>query len=399
MRTRIVALAMALRAASAEPLADIEMRSEYLGFFRDVILNRLYNPHDASNDGHTWPPGAIAVSMAGQRRLDSFSALLATAIEDGVPGHVIETGVWRGGASFMAAKTMELMGAKAAGRRTYLADSFQGIPDQTTYGRGRFASDSTTPAADSVVIEGAAPSKRMAKKAATTAASSHSQSSWFGRALSIVDPLTNLVRTGAADKNAHLLTILNNNSPERVRADAVRMGLDMRRLTFVVGFFNESIPKLVKEEPDVQFAVVRLDGDTFLSTYEAIELLYPRLSPGGFLIVDDYLDWLTCHKAIDLYRQRHSITEPIIQVPHEQGEEARGVYWRKQPAPGQLLCAAEVPGSLRPRGWLRNRSSVHNIGMMHLCVPPSGSGSSYRPHARHAEAVVAARRSRESEEA
>ncbi len=36
----------------------------------------------------------------------------------------------------------------------------------------------------------------------------------------------------------------------------------------------------------LQFAVVRLDGDTFFSTYEAIEILYPHLSPdGGFFEV------------------------------------------------------------------------------------------------------------------
>lgn len=372
----VVALPLALLStAVAEPLADAEMRSEYLGFFRDVVLNRLYNPHSGSNDGKTWPPGANAFSMAGQRRLDSFSALVATAIEDGVPGNVIETGVWRGGASFMAAKTMELMGVKAAGRRAYLADSFQGIPDQATYGKGRFTDP---PSTANSVVEGAVPSKRMSKKAAATAAGS-----WFGRALSLAaDPITNLMNV--IDGGAHTLAILNNNSPERVRADAVRIGLDMSRLTFVVGFFNESIPKLVKDEPTVQFAVVRLDGDTFLSTYEAIDLLYPRLSPGGFLIVDDYLDWLTCRKAIDLYRQRHSIMEPIIAVPHATGEETRGVYWRKQPAPGQVLCATDAPGAVRPRGWLSDRTKLYNAeaaGGTHVCVSPSNTGS--RPHARH----------------
>jgi hypothetical protein len=48
--------------------------------------------------------------MAGQRRLESFSALVATAVEDGrAAGHVIETGVWRGGASFIdgSEKTLE----------------------------------------------------------------------------------------------------------------------------------------------------------------------------------------------------------------------------------------------------------------------------------------------------
>ena len=99
---------------------------------------------------------------------------------------------------------------------------------------------------------------------------------------------------------------------------------------------------------------MRLDGDTFFSTFEAIELLYPKLAPGGFLIVDDYMDWLTCRAAIDQYRSEHGITEHIIAVPHGPGEAVRGVYRRKQPAAGQALCAScpQGPGALRPAGAL-----------------------------------------------
>ena len=92
---------------------DHALRSEYLGFFRDTVLNGVYNPHDALTDGHDWPPNSLALSMAGQRRLDSFAALVATAVEDGVPGHVIETGVWRGGAA-CGAWGMGLAGPGAA---------------------------------------------------------------------------------------------------------------------------------------------------------------------------------------------------------------------------------------------------------------------------------------------
>ena len=65
--------------------------------------------------------------MAGMRRIDHFSAVVAQVISFGVPGHVIETGVWRGGASFMAAKTIELLNQKQ-NMLTYLCDSFKGIP-------------------------------------------------------------------------------------------------------------------------------------------------------------------------------------------------------------------------------------------------------------------------------
>ena len=86
--------------------------------------------------GSRFPPtfGKLAyasMSMAGMRKLDHFVATVATAVEECVPGHVIETGVWRGGASLLAAKTLELLGAVE--RHVYLADSFSGIPDQRTY--------------------------------------------------------------------------------------------------------------------------------------------------------------------------------------------------------------------------------------------------------------------------
>jgi Macrocin-O-methyltransferase (TylF) len=120
---------------------------EYLQHYRDTLLNRQYvkYPAKADVDGSKYPPGANALTMAGQRRLDHTVAVLATAINDGIPGHFIETGVWRGGMSFMAAKTLEVLaaletertGVATPPRLVYLADSFSGIPEQTAYGSGR----------------------------------------------------------------------------------------------------------------------------------------------------------------------------------------------------------------------------------------------------------------------
>lgn len=90
-------------------------------------MNKYYNDHCGLADGSEWPPGANAYSMVGMRRLDHFAAIVAHVIETGVPGHVIETGCWRGGASFMAAKTIELLNQNDH-RFTYLCDSFKGIP-------------------------------------------------------------------------------------------------------------------------------------------------------------------------------------------------------------------------------------------------------------------------------
>jgi hypothetical protein len=131
------------------------------------------------------------------------------------------------------------------------------------------------------------------------------------------------------DGRAHTLNLLNRNSLSRVKASAARLGLDPARLRFVPGFFNVSLPALLRSESDLRFALIRLDGNTFWSTFEALETLYPRLAPGGFVVIDDYVDWAGCRAAVDAYRADHGIAAPITLVPHLSSENTRGAYWRK----------------------------------------------------------------------
>jgi hypothetical protein len=88
---------------------------------------------------------------------------------------------------------------------------------------------------------------------------------------------------------------------------------------FLPGWFRDTLPTLGAE----RFAVVRLDGDMYESTMVALESLYPRLSVGGYLIVDDYAIGL-CRRAVADYRSRHGIDEPIVRIDHT------GVFWRKE---------------------------------------------------------------------
>jgi O-methyltransferase len=59
------------------------------------------------------------------------------------------------------------------------------------------------------------------------------------------------------------------------------------------------------------------------STIDAIEPLYPKLSPGGYCIVDDYVSHSGARQAVDDYRKKHGITEPIEAI------DWAGAYWRK----------------------------------------------------------------------
>lgn len=60
--------------------------------------------------------------------------------------------------------------------------------------------------------------------------------------------------------------------------------------------------------------MLRLDGDMYGSTMDALEHLYPKLSPGGWVIVDDYGTNPPCAQAVHDYRAKHGITEPVRPV-------------------------------------------------------------------------------------
>jgi nucleoside-diphosphate-sugar epimerase len=72
-------------------------------------------------------------------------------------------------------------------------------------------------------------------------------------------------------------------------------------------------------------AVLRLDGDYYTSTLETLTALYPKLSPGGFVIIDHWrLDTLCGEKdAVLEFRRAHRITDKIIPI------DWHGAYWRK----------------------------------------------------------------------
>jgi O-methyltransferase len=110
---------------------------------------------------------------------------------------------------------------------------------------------------------------------------------------------------------------------EQVKANFARYGLLDERVRFLVGWFKDTLPGA----PIEKVAVARLDGDLYESTIDSIAALYPKLSIGGYLIVDDYNDpglASACKQAIDDYRAAHDITEPIKEI------DTSGVYWRRE---------------------------------------------------------------------
>jgi O-methyltransferase len=109
-------------------------------------------------------------------------------------------------------------------------------------------------------------------------------------------------------------------SLEQVKRNFSRYGLLDEQVVFVKGFFSDTLPKLRGSN----FALLRLDGDMYQSTICALNELYPMLSPGGYIIIDDYGAVPGCKAAVTDYRRDHNIDEPLQTV------DWTGVWWRKK---------------------------------------------------------------------
>ena len=196
-----------------------------------------------------------ADTMIGNKRLDQLDRAVRTVLKEDIPGDLIETGVWRGGACILMKGVLEAFGDTA--RRVFVADSFQGLPE---------------------------PEERAPADA------------------------------GATWHEMRFLAV----SEDQVRANFERYGLLDERVIFLKGFFADTLP----EAPIEQLSVLRLDGDMYSSTMDALTALYDKLSPGGFLIVDDYTI-LPCRAAVEDFRARRGIEDEVERI------DRTAAFWRK----------------------------------------------------------------------
>jgi len=241
-------------------------RDLYLDLLCKSLSNLIYGPSptDPWNDGLfrlDAKPGrdrrSPAHTMVGILRLANVRTLAQRAIDLEIPGHFIETGVWRGGCCILM---RGVLAANAVSDRiVYVADSFEGLPP----------------------------------------------------------PNPRLFPVDAGD-TLHTITELAVSLDE-VKTNFTRYGLLDENVVFIKGFFSDTLPKLDAGP----FALIRLDGDMYESTYVALQCLYPKLSVGGFVIIDDYGAIEHCRKAVTDYRSEFGIDEPLHEI------DWTGVWWQK----------------------------------------------------------------------
>lgn len=205
--------------------------------------------------GAMWP--SRAQTMIGIPRLDNIRYCVEDVLRRDVAGDLIETGVWRGGASIFMRGILKAHGV--ADRTVWVADSFAGLPEADF---SKYPKESKVP---------------------------------FHR-------------------HAELAVAL-----ETVQRNFERYDLLDAQVRFLKGWFRDTLP----QAPIARLAVMRLDGDMYESTMDGLMHLYPKLSPGGFVIIDDYNSVPACNAAVDDYRRAHGIAAQLQMIA------GCGAYWEK----------------------------------------------------------------------
>ena len=112
------------------------LRADYLRLFEATLVGTIYRDdpmaghikggYDAAlrQDGWDWPSKAF--TMVGERRLHNLRTLVETVIVEGIPGDIVETGIWRGGACIMARAVLKAY--DVTDRKVVACDSFEGLP-------------------------------------------------------------------------------------------------------------------------------------------------------------------------------------------------------------------------------------------------------------------------------
>jgi O-methyltransferase len=199
--------------------------------------------------------------------IDNLAQCLEDVIQNNIEGDFIETGVWRGGLCILAKYIFDY---HKQNRKVFVADSFEGLPkpDVTNYPKD----------------EGDTNYK-----------------------LNDTYPFL-AVSLETVQDNFRKFNLLDDN------------------VIFLKGWFRDTLPTA----PIEKLCVLRLDGDMYEATINALDNLYPKLSIGGYCIIDDF-QHPRCIEATTDYRTKWNITEEII---YSDNPKESPVYWKKEKEAG-----------------------------------------------------------------
>lgn len=350
-----------------QPSGDAE--ALYLDMVRRCVAGCVYQDpariaYNASNDllecggfslahrevGADEPSAAL--TWIGLRRLEALQRCVQTALQEDVPGDVLECGVLFGGAAAAAKAVLRATGADSGpgARRVLCADTF--VPRDPAI---RVPAEDKGAAAVAVEWAGVRVARALARSlpdAALAALTTLIDRLMPDGARSfpalpegeeVDSTVVKWVRCVLRAAGHGQVPMPGRIGPglHHVRSHLARMGLLDDNVVFLRGFFSASLglddwpagtgrldgaggPLPKGHHPVLRrLAVLRLDGDLYVSTRTALEGAYHRLSCGGFCIIDDYNSFPGCKRAVDEFRAAKGITAPMVCI------DAHAIQWRK----------------------------------------------------------------------
>ena len=217
----------------------------------DVVRYPQPFPSDFDQNDIDTVNAVRSFTSTSPERIFALSSAVKYVVANDIPGDIVECGVWRGGSMMAVARALLQLGDTK--RDLYLYDTFEGMPKPTdkdvSYG-GEIAMDRWE-----------------------SMTGSDGSSTW------------------------------SNCSLEVVKAALFGVGYDNSKIHFIKGKVEETIPA----EAPPTISLLRLDTDWYESTYHELVHLFPRLSPGAVIILDDYGHWLGARQATDEYIEKNKI--------------------------------------------------------------------------------------------
>lgn len=232
----------------AEPRAAMRNILRALGIAPDPVRAALAGVDAATAD---IVRKVLPFTMTSAARVVALCDAVRYLVDNRIPGDIVECGVWKGGSMMAVAHMLVSLGD--TDRHLYLFDTFEGM---------------TAPSAEDIAVDGQSAQALMADSDRADP-----------RSVWCVAPL------------------------ESVKAALSETGYDSARMHFVKGRVEDTVPA---QAPD-RIALLRLDTDWYESTRHELEHLYPRLTPGGVLVLDDYGHWQGARKAVDEYIRAHRL--------------------------------------------------------------------------------------------
>lgn len=234
-------------------------KSALLGIF-DKLGYRLQKKNDLS-DADIRDDAAFmklyeqssAYTMTSQQRMYALYQAIQYIHANEIEGSVVECGVWKGGSSMMAASALLAMGG--VHRDIFLYDTFEGMSE---------------PDENDVSVRG--------------------------------EKMTDNWDTVGKDEKLFCYSSL-----DEVQDNFAKVGYPLNKTHFVKGKVEDTIPGVIPEK----IALLRLDTDWYASTWHELVHLFPRLTPKGVLIIDDYGHWEGARKAVDEYFSQNGI-QPLL---------------------------------------------------------------------------------------